>query len=63
VADDHLKQTQRTITDPYERGEPLMAGAVGIAKVNGFGVLDEGARLDLWLVFGVHFSHTARQLV
>jgi hypothetical protein len=40
VADDHLKQTQRTITDPYERGEPLMAGAVGIAKVNGFGVLD-----------------------
>jgi GNAT superfamily N-acetyltransferase len=108
VADDHLNKTQRTITDPYERGKLLLAGAVGIAKIkavavtetargrniggsllkrcrqvyfhwgyriiygqmppvpgldayyrrNGFEVLDEGAGLDLWLVFGVH-SHTA----
>jgi GNAT superfamily N-acetyltransferase len=40
VADDHLKQTQRTITDPYERGKLVMAGAVGEAKIKAVAVTE-----------------------
>jgi GNAT superfamily N-acetyltransferase len=43
VAQDHLDFTQRTITDPRERGKLVMAGATAIVKIKAVAV-EESAR-------------------